>query len=109
MIKACKLVLAYGISDTSEPETNWINIDNKELITNWHIKVTGEKPERYGSSYVKAVYDIDENLNKGLIEKDLEDILLEYDDLINKGDQMENLMTLNYIPILKHILIILEI
>jgi 5-methylcytosine-specific restriction protein B len=71
------LILAYGISETNKPQKKW-DIRNKETINDYFKKNFGEKPDRYGNSFVFKIYDLKEELNKQQVEKDLELILSEY-------------------------------
>ena len=73
-----KLVLAYGISETEPPIENWIFNNKKESISDWHIKEFGSKPDRYGASLIKAIYNTDKELDSDLMQKDLNELLVEY-------------------------------
>jgi Cdc6-like AAA superfamily ATPase len=76
-----KLILAYGISETEKSEFNWINTENHKTIKEWHLKEFNKNPDRYGASFVKGVYDLNIALDKELIEKDLKEIISEYNKL----------------------------
>ncbi|TYA58010.1 MrcB family domain-containing protein [Formosa maritima] len=71
------LILAYGVSETNEPEMEW-DIKNKKTINEYFIKNYNQKPDRYGTSFVFKVYNLLESLNKNLIEQDLEQIIEQY-------------------------------
>ncbi|MBT4435382.1 DUF3578 domain-containing protein [bacterium] len=76
-----KLILAYGISETKKSDYNWTNTEAHTSIKDWHLKEFDKTPDRYGSSYIKGVYDLDIGLNKDLIATDLDDIISEYEEL----------------------------
>lgn len=75
------LVLAYGKSETNKPEFKWSNIDFSNTINDWHSGEYGKSPDRYGSSYIKRIYDLDLDLDKEMIKQDLNDIVFEYQKL----------------------------
>jgi 5-methylcytosine-specific restriction enzyme B len=75
-----RLILAYGISETSVPEQKW-DIVGKEKIEDYINRVHNSKAFRYGNSFVHSAYDVTnvENLDeKEKVEKDLESIITEY-------------------------------
>lgn len=74
-----KLVLAYGLSETEKSEFKWNNTENLLTIKDWHIKEFNKVPDRYGTSFIKNVYDLGTDLDKEIIDKDLNEILAEYE------------------------------
>ena len=87
--KIKKLILAYGVSETQPPEINWEHIDNAVLVEQYYQKEFGEKPDRYGNSYVFKVYDVKNinNLKKEEVDNDLNKILVRYGDYFKKGPE----------------------
>jgi 5-methylcytosine-specific restriction endonuclease McrBC GTP-binding regulatory subunit McrB len=83
-----KLVLAYGISETDKSEFDWSNTENLTTIRAWHIQEFNKAPDRYGSSFIKNVYDLSTDLDKDMIDKDLNEIIDEYEK-INFGKNGE--------------------
>ncbi|MAL23449.1 MAG: restriction endonuclease [Xanthomarina sp.] len=71
------LILAYGISETNEPEMVWEN-NSKETINEYFKRTYNQKPDRYGASYIFAVYDLNKELNKNKINQDLKQLISEY-------------------------------
>ncbi|UMB60648.1 DUF4357 domain-containing protein [Lutibacter sp. A80] len=71
-----KLILAYGLSETTNPVAQW-NIDNPVTITNFFYKNNLGKPDRYGSSFIYKVYDVN-NLPDEMILNDELDMLLDF-------------------------------
>jgi len=72
------LILAYGKSETNESVNHWNNENNLQTIVDWHIKKIGNRPPRYGDSYIKAVYDLNDEINPEIVQKDLDEILTTY-------------------------------
>lgn len=72
------LVLAYGKSETNESVNHWDNENNLQTIVDWYIQNIGNRPPRYGDSYIKAVYDLSDELCPEKIQKDLDEILTSY-------------------------------
>jgi 5-methylcytosine-specific restriction enzyme B len=54
------LILAYGISETNVPNSSW-NIQDPKTISEYFQDNNLGKPDRYGSSYIYKVYNV-ENL-----------------------------------------------
>ena len=71
------LILAYGISEANVPQQDW-NINNGQTIKEYFEATFNQKPDRYGSSYVYKVYNLKKELNENIIDKDLENIIMEY-------------------------------
>ncbi|MBE0661897.1 MAG: DUF3578 domain-containing protein [Bacteroidales bacterium] len=63
------LILAYGISETTQPNESWRLSDKKTIREYFEEKDLGI-PERYGGSYVYRVYDPKE-LNEQKVDADL--------------------------------------
>lgn len=79
------LILAYGLSETVQSKISW-NFDCEiETIQALFVK-QGKKPERYGKSYVFKVYDTSLSLDYIEMEKDLNQIIREYKQLM--GEQV---------------------
>ncbi len=72
------LILAYGLSETNNPGIEWPNIETWRTIETWFVENESIKPERYGSSFVKAVYDLEEELDPEKLQSDLNSIIEEY-------------------------------
>lgn len=75
------LVLAYGISEAERPEAVWPDTDKIQTIKNWFKENKNAETIKYGSSYVKAVYHINDELNPEIIQSDLNEIIDEYSDI----------------------------
>lgn len=69
------LILAYGISETTAPANNWEDIRSKQTINEYFATNFSKKPDRYGSSYIYKVYDVNKLPSKDILESDLENII----------------------------------
>ena len=83
-----KLVLSYGVSETTDSGSQWSNTNEIMTINDWYFNEFNEKPLRYGDSFVKSVYDLDEELSADHIQKDLDEILSVYKQQIFTAPQV---------------------
>lgn len=93
-----QLVLSYGISETTKSNYSWESHQMKQSIEDWYVKQYNQKPDRYGASFIKAIYDLNDDLDTELIQNDLDEILEEYRNinletpatLIEESEMMDN-------------------
>lgn len=71
------LILAYGVSETNRPTNNW-NLTEPITIESYFEENNLGVPERYGSSFVYKTYKTDRELNKRVINSDLNNIIQIY-------------------------------
>ncbi|WP_282038200.1 MrcB family domain-containing protein [Saccharicrinis aurantiacus] len=69
-----KLILAYGISETNVPIASW-NVNNRETITEYFEKNELGKPDRYGTSFIHEVYDVESLSNDSVLDNDLDNLI----------------------------------
>lgn len=80
------LILAYGVSETNEPLVNWSDRDSKQSVKQYFETTYLKKPDRYGSSYVSKIYDVNALPSEEVLEADLDQIIKEYhDQILNNG------------------------
>lgn len=72
------LILAYGISETEKSDTEWEVPENSQNITDWYKSNFDKNPFRYGSSFIKGAYRLDEGLDLNKIEIDFNSLVSEY-------------------------------
>ncbi len=72
------LILAYGVSETNPPPMNWNESERLQTVQDWFMKHVDSKPERYGSSYVKSVYNTEEEIDAVKLQDDLDELIEEY-------------------------------
>ncbi|NTS39952.1 DUF3578 domain-containing protein [Flavisolibacter sp. BT320] len=96
------LILAYGVSETNKPLSNW-TMHNGVSISNYFSSKNFPPPERYGNSYVYADYDISEQHDSDLINRDLEKLLHIYELELSKQEKalQTSLNTIDENPDLK--------
>ena len=73
-----KLVLAYGLSETNSAKSKWKKEESLSSITDWYKDNFDSSPPRYGTSYIKAVYDLNGDLEPSSLQYDLSKLLDEY-------------------------------
>lgn len=71
------LILAYGVSETNRPTSNW-RLNDPLTIGSYFEKNNLGIPEHYGSSFVYKTYKTDKELNKRAINTDLNNIIKIY-------------------------------
>ena len=81
------LILAYGVSETNVPTLNWSIVDSAQTVQDYFQEKFGKKPDRYGSSFVYRVYDVNNLPSEGIIESDLEKLIGMYNSQFT-GDQI---------------------
>jgi len=74
------LILAYGISVTTIPSSNW-NLKNKKTITEYFNENSLGIPYKYGNSYVFKTYNAKELPSPSEIDEDLNSLLDYYKSL----------------------------
>lgn len=99
-----KLILAYGISETNQPEMSWqADVYDNQDIRNYLIENSFEKKfyptdkRTYKDSYIFVIYDIyirendsieifqnEQKVNHTKLEKDLSDILNQYNQTLGR-------------------------
>lgn len=93
------LVLAYGKSETNESVNRWSNEQNLQTVADWHREKIGSRAPRYGDSYIKVVYDLNDELEPEVIKKDLDEILAMYaEQKFASQDADESTLTLQNKP-----------
>ncbi|MDQ3142689.1 MAG: hypothetical protein M3Q56_10640 [Bacteroidota bacterium] len=84
------LILSYGISETNTTNKFWPNMGQLQTIKSWYLNEFNEKPFRYGDSYIKAAYDMTDELDPQLIQKDLDEIISVYNQINFNATSMAN-------------------
>lgn len=71
------LILAYGVSERHVPNRVWHISDAKTIKQYFADNNLGE-PERYGRSFVFKSYDLNQNIDKNDVNKDLNNLISLY-------------------------------
>jgi 5-methylcytosine-specific restriction protein B len=74
------LILAYGISETSQPAYTWSDTEEAPTIRELLSSRFGKVPERYGDSLVFAAYRVPEDVEASRLTTDLDQIIAKYND-----------------------------
>lgn len=72
------LILAYGLSETTESKNQWKTKNQLQTVADWFEKEGRGKPLRYGDSFIKSVYDLANELDPINLQDDLDDLLEVY-------------------------------
>lgn len=85
-----KLILAYGVNETYPSEKQW-ELGEKVQTIEDYFSLQGIVPERYGKSYIFDVYDTSVALDYDKIEKDLEQVIAEYKQLMGEKEEKQQM------------------
>ncbi len=69
------LVLAYGVSETTNPLINWDNSNSLTTIKSYFKAQNFPKPSKYENSFVYKAYKTDEEINENKINQDLKELI----------------------------------
>ena len=72
------LVLAYGISETTEPKDKWPHSEKRQTITEVFKQRGLPPPDRYGDSYVAEVYPNGDGLDPHQVQESIDRVIGEY-------------------------------
>jgi len=73
-----RLVVAYGISEQSAPKNDWRLADDRKTIADDFSESELDEPNRYGTSYVQAVFDPAENPDWSEVQAALDHVIGQY-------------------------------
>ncbi|MCD7901273.1 MAG: DUF3578 domain-containing protein [Bacteroides sp.] len=82
------LILSYIISETHRPVLRWSLPDDVLTIGSYFRSNGFGSPERYGDSFVYKVYSPISEIDPSTIDRDLEEIITRYKELMNRSDQL---------------------
>ncbi|MCX6246055.1 MAG: DUF3578 domain-containing protein, partial [Bacteroidetes bacterium] len=71
------LILAYGVSETHNSNRSW-NFSNVKTIKEYFRENNFGEPERYGNSFLYKSYDINQGIEKDMINSDLNNLISIY-------------------------------
>ncbi len=72
------LILAYGVSETSEAQQEWRNLGDTQTVEEFLEKNFGKSPERYGDSFVFSSYRVPDDLENEALSRDLDKLISQY-------------------------------
>lgn len=99
-----KIVLAYGISATKAPDFQWgAEVENKKTIGDafieWGYKTSDNGIKKYNSSFVYKTYDWTDDVDYGVIQNDIDNIIDIYLNILSssansmKDDDVSEILT----------------
>jgi len=71
------IILAYGISETNEPNRSW-QLNDVITINDYFLKNYNEGAAKYGNSYVFRAYNLNNKLEEVKVNEDLNDLIIIY-------------------------------
>ncbi|MFT7030221.1 MAG: 5-methylcytosine-specific restriction protein B [Marinoscillum sp.] len=80
------LILAFGISETEEPTINWDIPDSTQTIKEYFQNTYSKNPERYGGSFIHAIYDVNALPKQSVLDSDLDSIIRVYKNQLEGKD-----------------------
>jgi hypothetical protein len=72
------LVLAYGISETKPPTTEWKDTEGAPTIREYLKSNFGKTPERYGDSFVFSAYRVPDEIDGAVLTTQLDRLIAKY-------------------------------
>ncbi|MCL7754935.1 DUF3578 domain-containing protein [Polaribacter sp. Z022] len=72
------LILAYGISETNEPQHSWSHTNSKKTIKEYFKTKLSISNIKYGTSFVYKTYDIESLPSEEVLNKELKKLINEY-------------------------------
>ncbi|MFC1567645.1 AAA family ATPase [Pseudomonadota bacterium] len=85
------LVIAYGKGETHPVDFDWPHLGVEKTISSVLDKDYEVTPARYGSSYVKSIYKIPEELNIQNIASDIDTVIAEYISLMEGRETLDSM------------------
>jgi 5-methylcytosine-specific restriction protein B len=73
-----RLIVAYGISETSSPKERWSSVGDPLTIEAYFRQNSLPPPERYGSSFAHSVFDLSEQVDLPGLQSALDDVIGKY-------------------------------
>jgi len=84
------LLLCYGISETSKPERSWGDLGAVLTVKNWFEQRFHRTPDRYGDSYVRAAYELRQDVPIEDLNREL-DLMIDAYKAIMSGESSERM------------------
>ena len=82
------LVLAYGVSETTNPDLKWNLAQGIETIKEYFMKNFEIDPKRYGNSLVADVFDLSQEVDYFKLSESLDLVIDQYNLLFNSLNQI---------------------
>jgi len=70
-----QLLMCYGVSEEGAAHQSWGELDGAQTVRDWFKGRYGQTPGRYGTSFVRAAYDLSQPLAMAELKQDLDDVI----------------------------------
>lgn len=77
-----QLLLCYGVSETAASAVNWGILD-APTVRDWFTQNLRQRPDRYGTSYVAAAYDVSKQLPVQELRQTLDQLIERYERVLS--------------------------
>lgn len=84
-----QLLLCYGLSEENDPSLSWTTIDAARTVKAWFQQHYGRAPDRYGGSFVRAAYSIEEELPVATMQQDLDGVIDLYERVLEQPSKID--------------------
>jgi 5-methylcytosine-specific restriction enzyme B len=81
------LILAYGVSETNQPEILWENAESKQTVQGFFEENYSKRPDKYGNSLVFKSYDINALPSEEVLKADLNELIETFKRQFSKGEK----------------------
>ncbi|MCL1617842.1 McrB family protein [Ralstonia pseudosolanacearum] len=82
-----QLLLCYGVSEEGAARLTWGELDGAQTVRDWFKGRYGQAPGRYGASFVRAAYDLNQPLPMAELQQELDDVIDIYSRVLAVNDQ----------------------
>ena len=73
------LILAYGVSETNKPASDWTQLGDAPLVSTFLREKYNREAERYGNSFVAAAYEVPAELDIADLTSRLDEMIKVYE------------------------------
>ncbi|WP_232450422.1 MrcB family domain-containing protein [Burkholderia ubonensis] len=84
-----RLLLCYGVSEESLPTLDWGELEGAQTVKGWFVERYSRPPGRYGTSFIRAAYDLTQPLPMAELQQDLDDVIDIYNQVLAANDEEE--------------------
>ncbi|KVG26711.1 GTPase [Burkholderia ubonensis] len=84
-----RLLLCYGVSEESLPTMDWGELEGAQTVKGWFVERYSRPPGRYGTSFIRAAYDLTQPLPMAELQQELDDVIDIYSQVLAANDEGE--------------------
>ncbi|KVC55645.1 MrcB family domain-containing protein [Burkholderia stagnalis] len=82
-----QLLLCYGVSEEGIARLTWGELEGAQSVKQWFTGRYGRTPGRYGTSIIRAAYDLAQPLPMAELQQDLDDVIDIYSRVLAANDE----------------------